>query len=292
MRKFFITLLLLLFDLMACPPRIDRCAVYLNKPGIMMKPIPQEMIEALHSQTRADRIIVQKQDTVMRIVIVKKPRYKAVSLSSSVDLLSWFKDKKCVRSWERFHRCMNQKQNPDDERLYRKLDREFVARVICEERSTCEDPDFSRWRLRWDAPAHIVLETDIGNGGFTTTEAAKKSLHRINVLLKRVLYGARFPESVSESTADAYFLVNEVPVQKYDFKKSLKVVLKKLKERGYLHGIDRNDIHRLSKLAEKGKLLYFVAEKCDRGGKGWQQVSNSVRIRFDDKRCPSVEILR
>ncbi|HHD77398.1 MAG TPA: hypothetical protein ENK93_01805 [Campylobacteraceae bacterium] len=291
MRKIFIALLLLFSALVACPPLIDRCVVYLNKPGIGLKPVPSEMIEALQRQTRADRVVIEEQDGIGRIAIVKKPRYRATSLSSSVDLLFRFKEKQCARSWESFHRCINQKRNPEDEALYQKLDREFVSRVICEEGKACVDPDFSKWRLHWETPAHLVLETDISDRGIPTVEAAKKSLHRINALLKNVVYGAHFPEAVAESSPDALFFVNEVPVQNYGFPKSVQHILKSLKETGYLEGMAWDEIRNAAALAGAGRCLYFVPEGCGKKS-AWTTGSNASRIRFDDRRCPHVEILR
>jgi hypothetical protein len=291
MRKLFIALLLPFSMLWACVPLFDRCVVFLNKPDVMLKPVPQKIVHSLQSQIDADEVVIGREGGIVSISIVKKPRYKVTSLSSSVDLLPWFKNKKCAQSWEDFHQCMNNKRSPDDEKLYQKLDREFVAKVICEEGSACEDPDFSKWRLRWLIPAKIVLEADIGKGGFETLESAKKSLHAINALLKKVLYGAHFPESFEESEGDAILSINEVPVQPYDFQKSMLHVLERLKETGYLKGMPKGDMQAVARLAQGGRKIYFVPKGCGEKS-GWNCVSNASRIRFDDRLCPHIELLK
>ena len=303
-----------------CPPLSERVYLYLNEPGVSLKPVPAKRIETLRRQIGAKELSVRKGPEGVPAIAVVAPRPEEIpeKISTSVDLGPWFTKKECLKSWEAFHRCMNRGENRRDEMLYRHIEREFVSKVFCEEGEKCPDGDFAKWRLVWENPALIRIEADIGKGGFENLQEAKESLHRINALLKRTVYGARFPEDYGEGTGpEEIFAIGTRARQDYDFSEAVMRALSSLTAEGFLSGLGKNDIETLRKLSKGGALIYYLPARCiavpestpqsgaaspqagdawrqPPGGEtaGWHTQSDSARIRFDAGWCPRLEILR
>ena len=280
--------------LFATMPLPDRVTVWLNKPGAhIVTPVPPHWLDDVRRKVKADEIRIEKERGIDSITVVKRPQERPVKLTTSVDLRPWFVEKKCLESWDAFHECMGRKRNEADEALYRRLDDAFYAKVSCQK--GCEDGNFTKWRLRWPAPAYMVLEADIGEkGGFENLEAARKSLTAVNALLKKALYGARFPEDYGEGNSEyEVFAVDTVRMEGYDFAGALHRILWRLKETGRLEGITRGDIADIEKRAQAGKMVYYIPKVCTGGSYvGWYAVSNSMPIRFDNRYCPRIRVVR
>ncbi len=279
--------------LAATIPMDDRVTVWLNRPGVELRSVPAAWLEKVRKKLGADELRVGTDSGIIRIDLIKQPEEKAQKITTTADLRTWFIEKECLKGWESFGRCLNENRNRADEVLYHHLEKEFVSNVQCRER--CEDPSFKKWRFQWVAPAYMELQADIGTkGGFDTLEDAKKSLHRINGLLKKVLYGARFPEGFGEGRTEyETFAVDMVQVRNFDFKHGNRRLLWRLKEAGYLHGIDGGDIDAMEKSAKPGYMIYYIPPECTGGDiSGWYAVYNSAHIRFDRRYCPRIRILR
>ncbi|WP_456451488.1 hypothetical protein [Hydrogenimonas sp.] len=286
-------LLLVPLLLGATPALTDRVTVWLNKPGVQLRTVPVAWLQRLREKLGARELRTGIEMGVVRLEIRQPPRTVVHRIQTSVDLSTWFVDKGCLKSWDDFHACLNREEGSPDETLYRRLERDFVAKVQCQE--ACEEPSFPKWRLRWVAPAHMVLEADIGgDGGFRDLDAAKESLRAVNGLLKKVLYGARFPEDYGEGrTPFEVFALDSATVQNFDFKHAVRRLLWRLKEAGYLRGVTGRDIDAIEKLAKPGKAVYYIPGRCTGGSmEGWYAVSNGSRIRFDTHYCPRVRVLR
>ena len=313
----FLWLLLVLFlTAQGCPPLSDRIYLYLNEPGVSLQPVPAEQIETMRRLIGAKELSVRKTPEGVPAIAVVAPRPDEIpeKISTSVDLTPWFAKKECLKSWEAFHRCMNRGENRRDEVFYRQIERKFVSKIVCEEGEKCPEEDFAKWRLVWESPALIRIEAEIGKGGFESLQKAKESLHRINALLKRTVYGARFPEDYGEGTGpEEIFAIEKRTRQNYDFSEAVTTVVSSLAAEGFLSGLGKNDIETLRKLAKGGALIYYLPARCLQasqsgaaspqardawrrppGGEtaGWHTRSNSARIRFDTDWCPHLEILR
>ena len=321
MSRFLPLLFLSALFAFACPPVVDRCDIYLNKKGVTLKTVPAPWLEKVRKKLKVDEIVVSVQMGIPYIALLKKAEHRVRRITTTADLRPWFVEKSCLRNWERFNECMNERRNPADEALYHKLDRQFVARLICEEGSeTPCDPDFAKWAFHWRAPAFMELEADIGEpGAFQSIEEAKKSLHKINALLKKVLYGAHFPETYGEGSSEYEIYAEEsVTIFPKGFGTALAKLLRKLKGAGYLKGLEGRDVDTIEKLAKGGKTLFYLPAECDAAaavpecaealrfrtefkGKslcdeatkpGWHATSNGNHLRFDRRRCPHITILR
>ena len=304
----------------ACLPRFDRVTLWLNKPGIELRTPSAETLASWHKGIERSEVRVGKNEqNISWITLRLRPIERPVSLRSSVDLRPWFEERSCLLNWDLFHECMSERKNPRDEKLYRKLDRQFVSKVICEEGHRCIDPSFAHWSLHWSAPAQITLEAEIGKGGFATLDAAKESLHRINALLKKVLYGARFPEGYGEGrSAYETYIVRKLRSQRRDFKTPLMRLLHMLKKSGDLRGILEREIAEIGSKAQGGAILYYRPEGCPDDGNpsdrriaelregnqtllqsiktespsGWRSLRAAASVSFDEKSCPRFALMK
>ncbi|WP_457596906.1 hypothetical protein [Hydrogenimonas sp.] len=270
----------------------DRASLYLNKEGVRYRPVSPAWLEKVRQRVGADEVTISYDGRVVHITVVKRPREAVRRIATSLDLRTWFVDKACIRDWEAFHDCLNRQSEPADEALYRRLERDFVAKVTC--RKGCENESWRMWRLRWVAPAFMSLEADIGEGGFASLDAAKESLQNINALLKKSLYGARFPEGFGEGRTEyEVFSLDSVTVASFDFGHALRRLLWRLKNDGYLEGIGSRDIEAIEKRAAGGKIVYYIPAHCaGEELRGWYATSNNVHIRFDRRLCPRIRVTR
>ena len=286
----------------ACPPIPGRLDIYLNKEGVRVQTPPAAWLERARKALRLERVTVTTERQIPHIAVAVRPLRRVRRIATTADLHPFFAEKACLRDWDRFNDCMNRRVNGKDERLYRKIDREFVSKIICQR--GCIDPSFLKWRFHWRAPALLQLEADIGGpGAFKTVEEAKRSLHKINALLKKTLYGARFPEAYGEGrSADERYSQEEVTLVPPGLGGRLFLLLGRLRKAGYLQGLCNRDMRAVRRLAGGGKALFYLPPECPakklpaggakRAKPGWHAVSNASRIRFDGRRCPHVTILR
>ncbi|WP_456391776.1 hypothetical protein [Nitratifractor sp.] len=321
MRSFILWIVAFLWA-QACMPRTDRVTLWLNKPGVELRTPSAEIFDALHKNIEGAQLRVGKNEQGISWITLRlreRPIERPVILSSSVDLRPWFEESDCLVNWDLFHECMSERRNPHDEKLYRKLDRQFVSKLICEEGHHCIDPTFPLWRLDWRAPAQITLEAEIGKGGFATLDAAKESLHRINALLKKGLYGARFPESYDEGlSAYKTYFVRELRSPRRDFKAPLIWLLNTLKKSGDLKGVSEREISQIGSKAQGGAILYYRPKGCPDEGNpedrhlvevhegnktvlrqiktdaptGWRSLRAMASVSFDEKMCPRFAFMK
>lgn len=286
-------LLLVPLLLGAAPAAEGRVTVWLNKPDVTLRTVSVKWLTRVREKLGAAELRTGIDRGIARIDIRRPPRTLVTGIRTSVDLSTWFVDKTCLKSWDDFHACMSREGGSPDEMLYQRLERDFVAKVQCQE--ACEEPSFLKWRLRWVAPAHMVLEADIGgDGGFKDLDAAKKSLRAVNGLFKKVLYGARFPEDFGEGrTPYELFALDEATVQNFDFKHAARRLLWRLREAGYLRGITGRDIDAIEKAVKPGTIVYYIPGRCTGGSvEGWYATPNGSHLRFDTRYCPRIRILR
>ncbi|WP_201352331.1 hypothetical protein [Hydrogenimonas urashimensis] len=302
------------------PPLPGLADIYLNKPDVRLKEVPVSRLERLRKSLGLEEIRIEKNMGIVHIVLKQKVKERIDRIATAVDLRPWFTDKACAKNWESFHRCMNEKRNGADEALYRRLDREFVSKILCEEGNPCENPDFVKWELHWRAPWYITLQAPIGgDGAFESVADAKKSLGAVNALLKKVLYGARFPENYGEGRSEyEIYTENSVRIVPRDFGPKAVKLLTKLEKAHYLKGISDRDIGTIGKLTAGGKTVFYLPPRCPAakavpecaeaqrlgGGfkpgswcaeatkPGWHATSNGNALRFDRHRCPHIEVLR
>ena len=291
-----------LFTVWASPPIPGRLDIYLNKEGVRVETIPPAWLERARNALRLDRVEVAAKMEIPHIAVAVRPLRRVRRIVTTVDLRPFFADKECIRDWDLFHDCMNRRTEKRDERLYRKIDREFVSKILC--REGCIDPSFLKWRFHWRSPALLQLEADIGGAGaFKTVDEAKRSLHKINELLKKTLYGARFPEEYGEGRSEfERYSRDEASIVSPGFGDKLVYLLERLRNEGYLKGFSERDMRAVRRLAGGGKTLFYLplncrAEKLIPGGlktakPGWHAVSNAVHLHFDSHRCPQVTVLR
>ncbi|BDY12846.1 hypothetical protein [Hydrogenimonas cancrithermarum] len=321
--------------LFACPPMPDTLAIELNRAGVTLKTPPAEEVERLRKRAGARRLEIGKsQENIAQIVLVAPPPERVVTkVGSQVDLSRFFERKECMGSWDVFHACQLPPES-GDAKLVRKIDEAFVRKLTGEERCECsgedrdlcpkgggeaasvQEPDFLKWQLRWPAPKTLRIEANIGEpGGFGSLKEARASLHRINALLKKVVYGAHFPESRDEerSREDIYWTESHPKRIDYDFGKAVGTILETLENRGYLLGLSAKDREQIAHLAEGGKLLYYLPPRCaaktkewrwvpdGEGGyrrivetpaPGWKARDNNARFFIDAEGCPRYELLR
>ncbi|WP_353661711.1 hypothetical protein [Hydrogenimonas sp. SS33] len=305
---------------LSCPPRPGIVDIYLNKPDVHLRSVPAPWLDKVRRSLGADEVRIGTKRGIVHIVLSQKAEERLQRIATAVDLRPWFTDKACAKSWESFHRCMDEKRNETDERLYIRLDREFVSKILCEEGQPCENPDFAKWELHWRAPWYITLEAPIGGEGeFKSATEARKSLDAVNALLKKVLYGARFPENYGEGESEyEVYAENRVRVIPKDFGPKAARLLTKLKRARYLRGLPDRDIETVGKLAAGGKTVFYLPKRCpaaeavpecaeahrlagafgpgslcaEATKPGWHATSNGNTVRFDEKRCPRVTVLR
>jgi len=276
-----------LFGSVPFAPTVD---IMLNKPGVVVKKVPEWWLQRAADKFGAETI---RQWGEGRGITLRFPLGQTVcKIGTSIDLRPWFKDKSCVMSWDRFHQCASEGKNDADLKLQAKLDREFVAKVICQDESQvdaqpsggthllyrekrgksgmpmpCEDPDLLKWEFHWKAPFFMTLDAAINKTptGFRDLKAAKASLHRINALLKDVLPGARFPENFGEGRSEFEVYHEEScppPTPTQIDEKTLKL-LRMLQEAGYLRGLSTEDLEEIGRLAGVGKTVFYVPRGCD-----------------------------
>ncbi len=287
--------LLLLFATIAfaCMRPEDSVVICFNKPGVRLHALSSLMQERLRKSIGADGLEYFSYDGVACLEVIKKPRYLTSSIETRLDLLPWFANKRCAKSWESFHRCMNERRNPKDELLYRRLEREFVSKIICEEGQSCEK-EYLLWEFYWDTPYSMRLRTKIGKGGFASVAEAKRSLERINQLLKKVLYGARFPVTPQESEGESWYYEKKQRVLEYDFAKKTLKLLQALEQKHLLAGLKKEDQKQLAKSFHPGAFILYIPPECpspypyQKGG-GWIDVG-MAKIEFGE--CPRVQILK
>ncbi len=293
-RLFFVFLLFLLYS---TPLPLRFSVIYLNKPGVELKSVPETWIYTWKKKLKLDDLRIGVEDEIPFIHLKKDFEKKVVRISTSVDLSPWFKNKECSRTWNSFHDCMSKGKNPEDERLYQKIDREFYSKLICQ--TGCEDEDFLKWEVHWYSPTYISLSAPVGEeGGFKSLEEAKASLRKINLLLKGVVYGARFPEDYGEGRSpDEVFSLEEVPLMNYDYSSAIRLLLKALVRDGFLSGLSPDDIRRISEIYRAGRVVLFVGENCplppgtEKGDNGWISLY-MTEIEFKGTSCPSIKILK
>ncbi len=277
--------------LFACMPLTPMALVILNKKGVVLKAVPSARLEKAAKEFGAESI-----EAAGKRVTFRFPLKQVVDkIGTAVDLRPWFKEKSCVKSWDRFHQCLKEGKNPADEKLYIKLDREFVAKVICQDEECCDDeegksgkergntsqkmrngskdalewcknPDAPGWTLRWDAPYFITLDAEIGSpGGFRTVDEAKEALHRINTLLNKVLPGARFPEDFGEgrSEFEVYYENHRMLPPPKKIGKKMVELLRMLQKEGYLLGLTKADLKTIGRLAAVYKEVFYVPRGCE-----------------------------
>ncbi len=277
---------------LAMPTVMGIVYICINKPGTKLKEPPGAWIERERNAIGVDELSISA-GKVPSVFLRKRPRRAVTRISATADLRPWFKNRDCIKSWETFHSCLNREVNPEDERFYRDLDRKFYARIICQ--NGCENDDFLKWRIRWPSPALVTLEADIGKpGGFTSLEAARTSLAQINALLKKVVYGARFPEDFGEAKTDLEaFAINKSMILDNDFRDKISRLLADLTAAGYLVGLDASEISTISALAGNSNIVFYVPASCpSRHKPGWNSEPNNVRIGFDRDGCPRLQVLR
>ncbi len=286
--------LLLAAALMACPPIPHLSFVFFNRAGIEIKTPPVVWEKKMKEKLGLDQLYIIRSQGVFYLRISSAPVEKPTEISSSVDLSPWFKNRECAKTWENFHECMNQRKNPQDELLYRKLDLEFYSKLICQE--TCPDRSFLLWEAHWYSPTYISISAKIGEGGFKSVEEAKESLHRINALLKKVLYGARFPENYGEGRTpmEVFSIRHRYITNPELFKRATREILLAMERDGYLSGLSPEEVEKISSLSGSGKQVLYIPQGCHPLPwlkPGWVSLSNSARVNFKN-RCPRIEILR
>ncbi len=292
MRK--IALFFIIGALFPCPPIFKFTSVFFNRPGIQVKTPPAVWEKAMAKSLSLDSVYILRSQGVFYLRISKAPEKKIVRISTSVDLSPWFKNRDCARTWEKFYNCMNQRKNPGDEKLYQKIDREFYSKLICQEE--CPDPTFVLWEAHWYSPAYITISADIGKGGFKTVEEAKESLHRINLLLKKVIYGAKFPEDYGEGTSpeEVFSMETRMVLDEKLIKRAVRELLLAMERDGYLSGLSREEIEKISSLSFPGRQVIYLPEGCPAPydlRAGWVSLYNSDRVKFGEK-CPMITVLK
>ncbi len=318
----------------AHPPSLDTLSLYLNREGLILEIPPAEEVDALRRKIGARRVSIEKgEEGVGLITFAAALERRVTKVGSSADLRSFFQKSECIVNWDLFDACRNRRKNPKDELLVRKIDEGFIRKLIGRELLECSEkdsglclkegegaspsnPSFPKWRLRWQTPAIIRIEAAIGEpGGFGSLEEARASLHRINLLLKKVLYGARFPESAGEERTpdEVYWTESRIERGGYDYAKALDEVLKTLENGGYLCGLLPADREEILSLAEGGRLIYYLSPQCAAETKeeiwtgsaeegyrrivktaapGWRAVSGNADFSIDEEGCPHYRILR
>jgi len=271
----------------------DRETVCLSKPGVHVAKLSDAYIQRLRKKIGADDLRFESKNGVVCITIFKKPAWRVDKIATSLDFTRWFKNKECLLSWNTFYDCMNKKRNPQDELLYQKLDRMFVAKITCGEGEKCER-DFLFWRFYWDAPAQMRLEAKIGRGGFASVEEAKRSLAKINALLKKVVYGARFSRSYDENDESSFYHEHSVNTNYHYFSQATKQLFELLQKHNYLQGLKEVDKKAIARLAHPGVKILYIPKGCTLpyGGKSrgeWIDVG-VAKIEFGD--CPRVQMFR
>jgi len=313
--KKLIILIFLTTYLISCPPLLDQIVIFFNKPQIEIS----KNLQNVDFKKIAKKIGFEKisfsYDSIPTLHIKIYTKQTVNKISTSIDLRPWFKNKKCATSWDRFYDCMNKKENFEDELLYRKLDREFVSKVICQK--GCKDISFTKWHLKWISPYHIILDTEIGkNGDFKNVQEAKKTLSKINELLKKVIYGAKFPETFGEGKSEfEIYSENHILLIDKDTPNKIENLLNYLSAQHIIIGLEKKDIKDIANLSFGGKMIFYLSKECDakyiapycftklqfpnkksicekKTKIGWHSVSNGNSIEFDKQKCPKVKFLR
>jgi len=294
-RLFFVFLVFLLYS---TPLILKFSVIYLNKPGIKFKTVPNTWVYRQKEELNLDELKISVKDGVPFIYLRKDYEKKIIRITTSVDFSRWFKNKECSKTWNTFYDCMNKKKNPEDEKLYQKIDREFYSELICQ--NGCEDEDFLKWEVHWYSPAYISITAPIGEkGGFKNLKEAKASLKRINSLLKSVVYGARFPEDYGESSnPNEVFSLEKEPQLNFDYSTAVRKILNTLIRDGFICGLFPVDVKRISKISRAGRIILFLGKNCslppgaEKEGDGWYSFYNTAKIEFKGTDCPSIKILK
>lgn len=327
----------------ATPVVPQTASLYLNKKGIVLEAVPAAWRKEAARTLGVEEVILWRQENVSGLSLHFSRKEQIRKIGSSVDLSPWFSDKSCAKSWKRFDECTKKGKDPADEALFDRLDREFVVKVMCREvhhdddrtglsakasaqtvslprseQRLCENPDFLKWTFHWKSPYLMSVETELGKPWeFRNLAEAKKSLHRINTLLKKVLPGARFPEDSGEGRSEfEVYHEDAILLPPENAGKKTAKLLRMLQESGLLHGLDKEDIETIERSARGGKVLFYLPPGCEhaavtpegtarkrhdkvwgngseeRTKPGWHAVSNNIRFRFDKEGCPRPEILR
>ncbi|WP_457603418.1 hypothetical protein [Nitratifractor sp.] len=313
--------------LFACMPLTPMASVILNKKGVVLKAPPAAWVEKAAKQFGAESIDVAEKGVTLRFPL----KQVVDKIGTSVDLRPWFKEKSCVKNWDRFYRCNQEGRNGADEKLYRRLDDRFVRKILCQEECCgedtkrdydqktggrskkplmCEDPNFLKWDFWWKEPYRMELEAAIGTpAGFKDLKAAKASLHRINALLKKVLPGARFPEDFGEgrSEFEVYYENHRMLPPPKNIGDKMTKLLRMLQKEGYLQGLTDADIETIGRRTAEGKVVFYTPRGCESAvtirppwprlaqkiaRPGWHAVSISARLDFDRNGCPHFEFLK
>ncbi len=316
--------------LFAWEPIALMVSVALNKKGVVLKKVPKGWFDEVAKKLGAERIW-QWEGKVVGITLQFPLEETVRKIGTSVDLGPWFKEKSCVKSWDRFYRCNQEGRNGADEKLYRRLDDRFVRKILCQEECCgedtkrdydqktggrskkplmCEDPNFLKWDFWWKEPYRMELEAAIGTpGGFENLKAAKASLHRINALLDTVLPGAHFPEDFGEgrSEFEVYYENHRTLPPPKNIGKKMAELLRMLQKVGYLRGLTKADTETIGRLTAVYKEVFYMPRGCESAitihppssrlfqeiaKPGWHAVSMNTRLDFDRNGCPHIEFLK
>ena len=296
MRKVVFLFFVFLFcvtALQATMPRMYEAVLWLNKPGISLKNVPQKTVENLRKKIKADNIKIGVFDGVPFIAIKKLPK-EPKELTVSINLEPVFSNKNYLGSWDNFNICLNMKKNETDEDFLQLFDKAFYSKLICQKE--CPNKSFLKWRVYWKSPERITLQANIGKkGGFSDIQDAKKSIDAINALLSQaILDGPRFPKNKAEALkSGGEFYLRRAPTSSYDFSVAIREVLTKLTQMKFLQGISKADIKAVTKKIKGGIALYYLDKRCGESKmQGWQSIYNSMPIRFDEFKCAHITITR
>lgn len=277
MKKIIVFLIFPIY-LLACPPFLNFTSIILNKPDINIKLPAKSEIEKLEKKYSI-KIDISKINNFTEIVFKSNPKKSFDSITTQLNLYNFFENKDAIKSWERWLEYLNKTKDSKDIELYKLISDKIINRLR---------DRFPHWIITWDKPYLITFFAkypDVKN-----LKSAKEDINKMNLFLKKVLYGAYIPLSYEEGKNS--FIVNyRIIIDSKDNKK-LKKMAKELLKNMQLNKDDINDI--VSKLQFKYIVLY-IPSNCPLNfyfkDYGWNKVPNNSKITFKDG-CPDILILK
>jgi len=258
--------------LFSCPIIIKNFTIILNKPQIDIKYPDRSKIRSIEEKYNIKIDIKKENFLTINFKLKKINKTKRFDfIKTELNLYSFFKNKDAIKSWDSWLNYLNKTKKSEDIELYKLISEKIINQLR---------DQFPNWTIKWEKPYLITFFTSYPDT--KTYDIAKEEIEKMNIFLKKILYGAFIP-LLSGKNVGFIEIVDEK-----DLKNGVKEVLEEL-------SINKNDIKTILSLTKPGEIIFFIPKNCKLplGIKkyGWQSVGNNVKIDFKNG-CPKIYYLK
>ncbi|WP_200763011.1 hypothetical protein [Nitrosophilus alvini] len=286
MRKILVYLLLV-SSIFACVPIENKYTLILNKKDIIYTLPDPGFFDKLEIEYRVE-IEAERYNERLRLDITVEMKDIFRSIVTSLDLSDRFENKEAASDWKKWMRYEKRAAKRDKE-LFSLLGEKLIPLLTVV---------FPNWEFYWDSPSLLRIEAEYPY--LKRLEDVKKALIKMNSIVKLYIPGAKIPLSYEEAKPyQPFIIISKKKTVRTDTVKLTKKLLQKLTKYGYIKGLKKSDIQKISKIAKPSYIIFFRPKKCDLSYPfliespnvyGWVSVLNGYVVVFD-KDCPDVEVV-